>query len=150
MINENIKATGVLHIVLKDKDGNIKVDKTVNNLVVTDGKNAIASRLSSNAVAVMSHMAVGSNAASPVAGNTTLGAEIAASRTALTVAGGTVAGNTITYAASFGAGVGTGALTEAGIFNAGSGGTMLCRTSFSVVNKDAADTLTISWAVTIS
>ena len=51
---------------------------------------------------------------------------------------------------AFGAGVGTGALTEAGIFNASSGGTMLCRTEFDVVNKGSADTMTITWTVTVS
>lgn len=150
MINDTIKTTGILNILLKDKNGLVKIDKTVNNLVVTVGKNAIASRLAGTTVAVMSHMAVGSGAASPLAGDTTLGTEIAASRTALSVSGGTVTTNTVTYATTFGAGVGTGAITEAGIFNATTSGTMLCRTSFAVVNKDVSDTLTISWAVTIS
>ena len=48
------------------------------------------------------------------------------------------------------AGEGTGALTEAGIFNASSSGTMLCRTEFSVVNKGASDSMTITWTVTVS
>jgi len=51
---------------------------------------------------------------------------------------------------TFGAGVGTGAVTEAGIFNASSAGTMLCRTTFSVINKAAADTLGITWTVTVN
>jgi hypothetical protein len=75
--------------------------------------------------------------------------------------------NTITYACTFLPGVGTGAIVEAGIFNesspsgttsgnAGSyastrtGGTMLCRTTFAVVNKGADDTMSITWTVTIS
>ena len=45
---------------------------------------------------------------------------------------------------------GTGAITEAGIFNASSSGTMLCRTVFSVVNKGASDSMTITWTVTVS
>jgi hypothetical protein len=47
-------------------------------------------------------------------------------------------------------GVGTGAISEAGIFNASSGGTMLCRTVFPVVNKQASDTIAITWTITIS
>jgi hypothetical protein len=54
------------------------------------------------------------------------------------------------YSASFGAGVGTGALTEAGIFNASSAGTLLCRTVFSVINKAANDTMSITWTVTLA
>lgn len=150
MINETIKTTGELHIVLRDANGNIKEQKTVPNLVVTIGKNVIASRLTGIATAVMSHMAVGTSSTAPIAADTTLGIEIAASRTALTTAGGVAAGNVVTFTTTFGAGVGTGAVVEAAIFNAATAGSMLCRTVFSVVNKDAADTMTISWAVTIS
>ena len=42
------------------------------------------------------------------------------------------------------------ALTEAGIFNASSAGTLLCRTVFSVVTKGASDAMTITWTVTLS
>ena len=44
----------------------------------------------------------------------------------------------------------TGAVTEAGIFNAASGGTMLCRTVFSVVNKGADDSLSVTWTITLT
>jgi hypothetical protein len=93
----------------------------------------------------MSHMAVGAGTAPAAAGNTALGTELG--RVAL---GSTTAtNNQVSYVASFGAGVGTGAVTEAGLFNASTGGTMLCRTVFSVVNKEAADTMSITWTVTI-
>lgn len=150
MINDNIKVTGKLHIVLRDMYGNIKEEKTVNNLVVTVGKNVIAARLQGTSVGVMTHMGLGTNAAAPAAGNTALGAEIVSSRIPLTVSGGTVVTNTVTYATTFVGGVGTGAVTEAGIFSAASAGNMLCRTTFSPVNKDVSDTMSISWAVTIA
>jgi hypothetical protein len=150
MINDSVNITGTLNIILRDKDGNVKQEINTKNLVVAVGKNLIASRFSSNSNSVPTHMAVGTNSASPIAGNTTLGTEIGGSRVALAVSGGTVVNNTITYTASFGAGVGTGAITEAGIFNDVTTGTMLCRTSFAPVNKDVADTLGISWNVTIS
>ena len=54
------------------------------------------------------------------------------------------------YVATFPAGTGTGAITEAGILNASSSGTLLCRTVFSVINKGAADTLGITWTVTVN
>ena len=55
-----------------------------------------------------------------------------------------------TYVGTFPAGTGTGAVTEAGILNASSGGTLLCRTEFNVVNKGASDAMTITWTVTVS
>jgi len=54
------------------------------------------------------------------------------------------------YVATFGAGTGTAALTEAAILNASSSGTMLCRTVFSVINKGASDSMTVTWTVTAS
>lgn len=143
--NETIKAAGRLNIKIIGPDGQIKQEETVDNLVVTAGLNFIASRIRDASASVMSHMAVGSGTAPAAAGNTALGTELG--RVALTST--TATNNQVAYAASFGAGVGTGAVTEAGLFSASTGGTMLCRTVFSVVNKEAADTMSITWTVTI-
>lgn len=150
MINDSVYASGKLSILLVDSTGAVKQKFDTTNLVVTVGKNLIASRLGGNSQSAMTHMAVGTNAASPITGNTTLGAEIAASRITLNVAGGTVVDNNVSYAATFPAGVGTGAVTELGIFNASVAGVMLCRTTFPVVNKATSDVLTVTWNVTIS
>lgn len=143
---EDIKATGRLQIQVFDENGNLKDEREFNNLVVTTGKSFIASRMVGTASGVMSHMAIGAGSTSPVAGDSTLGNELGR----VTLASGTSSGAVATYVASFGAGTGTGAVTEAGIFNAGAAGTMLCRTVFAVVNKGAADSMTVTWTVTIS
>ena len=140
MLNDGLKLTGKLSIAINDK-----VVQEVPNLVVTAGKNYVADRIKNNST-VMSHMAIGTGTAAAAAGNTALGSESA--RTALTSS--TVTDNEIVYVDTFAAGTGTGAITEAGIFNASSGGTMLCRTVFSVVNKGASDAMTITWTVTVS
>ena len=62
----------------------------------------------------------------------------------------TASANTIVYVSSFEAGEGTGAVTEAGVFNASSSGTMLCRTVFPVVNKGADDTMSVTWTITLT
>jgi hypothetical protein len=143
---EDNKATGKLQIRLFDENGGLKEELEFNNLVVTVGKDFIASRMVGTASAVMSHMAIGEGSTSPVVGNTTLGNELG--RVALT--SGTASGSVVTYFATFGAGTGTGPITEAGVFNAGAAGTMLCRTTFAVVNKGAADSMAVTWTVTIS
>lgn len=145
MIQENVKITGALQVTLTGPDGNVKQELNIHNLVVTTGKQFIAARMVGTPTA-MSHMAVGSGTVDPVVGDTTLGSELG--RVALT--SGTATGAVVTYVASFNAGVGTGAVTEAGIFNASSGGTMLCRTEFAVVNKGADDALSITWTITVS
>lgn len=145
MLNENLKMTGELDIVVKNAQGEIKEQVHIPNLVVTAGKTFIASRMTGTSSNVMSHMAVGTSSTAPAAGDTTLGTELA--RVALTSS--TPSTNVVTYVGDYPAGTGTGALQEAGIFNAASAGTMLCRTTFSVINKGASDTMTITWTVTI-
>lgn len=146
MIQDSIKVTGELKITVTNPNGNVTQETVIPNLVVTAGKNLIASRLKDTTDAAMSHMAIGTGSTAAAAGNTTLGTE--AGRVALTST--TVTANAVAYVATFGAGTGTGAITEAGLFNASSSGDMLCRTVFSVINKGAADTLGITWTVTVN
>ena len=143
---EQLKATGSLRVVVTGKDGQVKEEHQFKNLVVTVGKEFVASRMVGTASAVMSHMAIGSSSTAAAAGDTALGSELG--RVAL--ASGTAASNVVTYTATFPAGTGTGAVVEAGIFNAGTAGTMLCRTVFAVVNKGADDAMSVTWTVTIS
>lgn len=145
MIQDNLKVTGDLKVQIFDKAGKLKEERELKNLVVTTGKTFIAARMVGTPTA-MSNMAVGSGTAAASAGDTALGSELG--RVALTSS--TSAGTVVTYVATFGAGTGTGAVTEAGIFNAGSGGTMLCRTVFSVINKGVDDAMSVTWQITIS
>ena len=121
-MNNCLNVIGEVDIKLYDKDNNLKTERKVNNLVVSTGLDHIAKRLI--------------NAASP---------RLEATRSSATA-------GKVTYARTFDPGVATGALVEAGIFNNDQylGGTMLCRTVFSVIDKGALDTLSISWSITIS
>jgi hypothetical protein len=147
MINDYAGAKGRLSVVLTGADGNVKQQFDVENLVVNAGLAFIASRMKDTTDAAMTHMAVGSGATAAAAGNTALETQIS-NRVALDST--TVTANAVAYIGTFGAGVSTGAITEAGIFNASTAGTMLCRTVFAVVNKGAADTLQITWTITLN
>ena len=142
-VNEQLEMKGHLKIEL-----NGEVVRDIDNLVVTAGKNFVASRMIGTSAGVMTHMAVGTGTTDPAAGDTALETQVG-SRKAFTTSA-SVSGAVVTYVCAFSAGEGTGALTEAGIFNASSSGTMLCRTEFSVVNKGASDSMTITWTVTVS
>lgn len=146
MLQDSLKLSGRVGIVLHDKDGNVIHEQTTENLVVNDGLNFICSRMEGTTQDVMSHMAVGTGSTAVAAGDTTLTTELA--RVALTST--TVSTNTIEYVASYSAGTGTGALVEAGIFNAASAGDMLCHVTFDVINKAAADSMTITWTITLT
>lgn len=140
-----LTAKGTLGIVLTDQNGNLKQELNVTNLVVDTGLAYIASRMKDATATAMTHMAIGSGTNDPAAGDTALQTQLG--RVALTST--TVTSNSVAYIASFAAGTGTGAVTEAGIFNASSAGTMLCRTEFAVINKAAGDSMTITWTVTV-
>ncbi len=146
MLRDEITITGKLNVVLVDEMGLVKEEHDFDNLVVTTGRNYIVSRMKDATATAMTHMAIGTNSTAAALANTALGAEI--DRRTLTSTN--VSTNTITYAATFAAGQGTGALTEAALLNASSGGTMLCRTVFPVINKGASDTLSVSWVVTVA
>jgi hypothetical protein len=145
---ENLSATGQLRIVITAPDGTIREDRSEKNLVVSTGLNFIVQRMKDATVGVMSHMALGTGTTPAALGDTTLQTEIAGSRVVLSTT--TVSTNTITYVSSFAAGIGTGAVTEAGIFNAATVGTMLCRTAFPVVNKQAGDSMSVTWTITVN
>ena len=147
-VTEELKATGLVKIVHTNAAGELVKEFNVPNLVVTAGKNHIAAKIAAttNTPAAMTHMAIGTGTSTPGASDTTLGTQTGR----VSLSGSTVSTNTITYTATFPAGTGDGAITEAGVFNASSGGTMLCRTTFPVVNKASGDTIAITWVVTVS
>lgn len=130
-------------LVLRDEEGNIKDFRESHNTVTTSGKNGIADQiLASPSLNKPTHMAIGTG--SPAAN--ALGTEL--DRNALTSK--TRSGAVVTMQGDWAAGDGTGAITEAGTFDAASVGNMWMSTSFAVVNKGAADTLSIVWTLTIS
>lgn len=143
--HSKIKITGELSIQKFDEKNNLVEQVNVPNLVVTTGKEHIAQRIAGNSETIMSHMAIGQGVATPALTNVALVNELAREALVLT----TVTSTDITYTATFGAGVGTGSITEAGIFNAASAGDMLCRTTFPAIAKTASDTIAISWTITV-
>lgn len=141
---------GDVDIVIRAADGSVKDIRKIRNLVVNTGLAFVISRMVGTSKAVMSHMGIGSGTTAAAAGDTALVSQLG-SRVSLTST--TISGTNnekVVYVASFGAGVGTGAVTEAGVFNASTSGDMLCRTVFAVVNKAADDTMQITWTITMS
>lgn len=149
MIQEQIKITGHVNIVITGKDGDIKDSRSIKNLVVTTGKTFIAASMlktTTDSPAAMTHMAIGAGTTAAAAGNTVMESQLGR----VTLASATSSGAVVTYTATFPAGTGTGAVTEAGILNASSGGTLLCRTVFAVVNKGSDDAMAVTWTITVS
>ena len=148
---DSFKAKGRVGIVVKDKDGKVKEKRDIPNKVVDNGLAFIASRMIGTSSSVMTHMALGTNSGSTAESTSNINAldSQIGSRKAFTTAASS-SGAVVTYVCQFGTGEGTGEVREAGIFSAATAGTMLCRTVFAVVNKDANDTMTITWEITLS
>lgn len=146
----NIKGlTGEFDLVLYDKDGQVKDKRHIKNITVTTGFQAVSDMMgkASGQPVGFTGCAIGTSTVAPVIGNTALGTEIAR------VAGGytSVSATVWTNASTFNPTVGTGSITEAGMFNnTTSGGTLLCRQTFGVVTKGASDTLVVTWQYTLS
>lgn len=138
---------GDVFLELVDENGEVKDFQHVKNLVVDDGEEHIADQLSSSpGQGAMSHMAIGTGSTAAAFGDAALGAET--DRNALTSR--TDSANVVTYVGTWAAGDGTNAaLREAGIFNAAAAGVMLARAVYANIDKQAGDTLTITWTVTI-
>jgi len=134
-----------MHVQLFDENWKLKDERFIKNTVTTAGKNGVANQiLTAPTLPKMGWMAIGTG--SPAA--TLLGAEVA--RVAFDSK--TAPAAVVTVVATFGAGVGTGAITEAGTFDVVTANTvnMWMSASFAVVNKTAVDSIVITWTLTVS
>jgi hypothetical protein len=150
-LNADAKIKGRLTVEHRNAAGQVVNTFEVDNLVVTDGKQHIASRLGdASPPTAMSHMAIGSDSTTAAITQEALISELGRVGLTSTTVNVTANNSTVTYAATFPAGTGTGNVYEAGVFNASSSGVMLCRTTFPLVTKQSGDTIAITWVVTVS
>lgn len=142
-MEETFSIKGNLDIKVFDQKGALKDEIQIHNTVKNAGLYGLLDQaLDSPTLSKVTHMAVGTG--SPA--STALGTEI--DRNAFTSKSRTNA--VLTMIANWAAGDGTGAITEAGLFDADADGNMWCSSSFTAINKGASDTLQITWTLTIS
>jgi hypothetical protein len=137
---------------VRGPDGRIKHRQETTNLVVTNGKNAAADQLlAAPTISKPSHMAVGTGAGAPAAGDAALGAEV--DRNALSSL--TRSTNVVTAVGNWAAGDATnGALTEVGLCSQAAGfdatHPLWARALFgAAIPKGANDTLQVTWTLTV-
>jgi len=143
MKEDHITIKGRMVAELFDEFRNLKDRREIENTVTALGDAHVADQMSDQGNTAMSHMAVGTGTPTATALQTEL------DRNALTSTTQGTGGddNDVIYVGTWAAGDGTGAITEAGIFNDPAAGTMFVSASFAVINKGAGDTLTITWTV---
>lgn len=143
-VKDSIGIRGKIHIELRDEFGNLKDERWIYNTVTALGDAHVADQLSDQGNTAMSHMAVGIGTPSATA----LGNESDRNALDSTTQGTGGDDNDVIYVCTWAAGDATVAITEAGIFNDASAGTMFVSASFSVINKGSGDSLVITWTVT--
>lgn len=149
MDNQELKLKGTLMLELRDVNGVVKESRRKDNIITTVGFDLIMDALGKSASrpAVISHIAVGTGSTAVASSQTTLVSELNRQAATYSHTAGTPS---FTMTATYAAGVATGAITEAGVFNASSAGIMLDRVVFSVINKGADDSLTATFQFTLS
>ena len=136
MLHSSVKLTGKLVIKKFDDANKLVYETEVKNLVVTSGKQFIASRIVESSANVMGFMAIGDDASSASTVQTTLVNELAR----VAVDSKTASGVNSTFVATFPAGTGTGNIVEASITNT-SGASVISFDGDTAVD-DAGDTIT--------
>lgn len=140
-----------------DKEGNLIETVETPNALTNSGFNEVAGLFcndQSGSYTAFDYIAVGTGTTTATATDTQLETEITDNGLARAASTGTlvtenVANDTAQFVKSFSV-TGSEAVTESGVFNDGSAGTMLCRQTFSAINVENGDTLQITWKVTVS
>jgi len=148
MIEESMQLHGAMTLIISRANGNTETIYR-DNLIVNVGFDFIADAIGKSATrpAVMGYIALGTGTTAAATTQSALVTEIDRNAATYTHTAGT---KTFTFAADFLAGDATGAITEAGVFNAATAGIMLDRVVFPVVNKGADDSLTAVFTFTMS
>jgi hypothetical protein len=144
----NIPVKGLVKAKVIAEDGSIKEEREfVPNLITDNGKYGITDQiLASPTLTKPTHMGIGTGTTAAASGQTALVTETG---TRVAFDSKTRSTNVVTMVATFPAGNGTAAITEAGIFTAVTSGTMWARVVFAAINKGASDSLQLTWTWTI-
>lgn len=132
-----IKIKGTARAILEHEDGRVEVYET-HNMIVTTGFNMIIKSLinSTSRPDVLSHIAVGTGTTVSTASMTTLVTETHRAAGTWSWSEGD---SKFTISTTFAKGAVTDKITEGGVFNASSGGTMFDRVVFETPFQGASD-----------
>jgi len=142
---EMIKIYGVVEI-LHFRDGKLINKIVANNLLTDVGLAQMAGLINGVVTTPFTYVAVGTGTTAPSATDTALVSEVM--RVSATVSRTTtsVSNDTATWSATFNF-TASYALSEAGIFDASTGGNMLSRVTYPTLNVVSGDSLIINWKV---
>lgn len=151
--HSGIVLKGALELALNNaKDDELQEYRHRKNTVVTAGRRWVLERIQSASppANTIGYMALGQSTAGLGTDDTALSSELAGSRTDIgTMTTTNLTSNPPSWAAqtSWATDEATGTLGEVGLFNSSSAGTMLARATFSTLNKDTSNTLSVTYTI---
>jgi len=153
-MKDNLKLKGLISLTLTDSNGNVKDKREIKNTITSAGLAQIALLAGDASAVPFTYLALGTGTTAADASDTALKTETSASglaRAAATVSRvtTTVTNDTLQLLKAFTAGA-SAAITECGMFNAASTGTILGRQVFAAVNVVSGDILTITYKVSFA
>ncbi|MBO8173494.1 MAG: hypothetical protein H0Z33_16625 [Bacillaceae bacterium] len=152
---DGFKLKGHVKIQVYNAKTGETTEEEFDNLVVNAGKAEVAQLIGSGlGGTAFTHIAIGTGTTAAAATDTALEAEVTRKAATITNVTDTVTNDTAQFEASFSSAdglTGTSAITEYGLFNDATAGTMLSRVVQSAKNIDwdAGDTLSVTWKVTV-
>ena len=147
-MEDKIGLRGDVTIILRDKYGNIIDEREIENTIVDGGFDFICDVIGNTTQPNdMAWTGIGTGTTAVTTADTIIETEVTRVANVYAHSTGT---KVFTMTADYGAGVGTGAITESGLLNAAAAGTMLNRVVFSVINVGGSDTLQVIWTITLS
>ncbi|MEM0162743.1 MAG: hypothetical protein QXO62_06745 [Thermoproteota archaeon] len=129
-------------IIKHYRNGKLIEERKVEDLVVAVGKAQIAGLVGGLATGTASYMAVGTGTTAPSSSDTALGSEVLRVQTSNSLVTTNTTNDTLQLQGNFSF-TASYAITEMGVFNASSGGTMFIRNTFGAINVVSGDTITI-------
>jgi hypothetical protein len=133
------------------RDGKVVEVREFGNIVPTIGFElickAVGGGVAGAGTPAAKYLAIGTGVAAPALTDTALGGELGRGLGSFAFPTGS---KYYTMQKNFPAGTATGAVTESGCLNKTSGGAILNRGTFAVINKGASDTLRMTWKIQFS
>ena len=153
------KILGHVEVVLYGQDGMIKAYRESDNQVVTNGDNATTNILFGTTLSTTNstgnkfqYIGVGTSSTSPAATQTNLLSQQSSHRLA-TITNGNIHG-TVQLQATWPANRLTNSssvnIAESAVFDGGNKTNMFARQTFTAINANPADSLTVTWTITIT
>ena len=149
-MKEKLKIGATVEVERRDKDGKLIDTRKVHNTVVNGGFDLVCDLLANGTTRPnpLGYVAMGTSSTATTTSMTALGSQWG-NRVATTYSHTTATTNftlSCTIPAHTGSAVN---LTESGIFNAATSGTMFNRVTFTAIGKEASDTITVRYIINL-